>query len=392
MDKPKSPDRSLWFDRNLQIVFAVTLMAVMGVASIAPAFPRIIKAFEISSADIAWLITVFTLPGIVLTPVTGILSDRYGRKKILGPSLILFGIAGVSCAFADTYRTLIILRFFQGVGAASLGAINVTIIGDLFSGKRRAEAMGYNASVLSVGTAAYPALGGALAMMGWYFPFLFPVLAIPVGFIVLFKLKNPEPERSGQFGRYLKKAFSGMLNRKVIGIFILSISTFVILYGAYLTLFPLYLSEEFGASTLVIGLMSSAMSVTTAITSTQLGRLVKRFSEQALIITGFALYAISLVIIPLLPGLIYILIPALIFGLAQGLNIPSLMSMLASLSPMEYRGAFMSVNGMVLRTGQTLGPVIIGGALDLWNSDVAFYTAAAIATVMIFGGWFLIRK
>ena len=79
-------------------------MAVMGVASISPAFPRVIKAFDIEPHKIAWLITVFTVPGVVLTPITGILADRLGRKKVLIPSLFLFAIAGTACGFAKNFE------------------------------------------------------------------------------------------------------------------------------------------------------------------------------------------------------------------------------------------------------------------------------------------------
>ncbi len=111
-------------------------------------------------------ITVFTLLGILLTPVAGVLAGRYGRRMVLVKSLFLFGIDGVACALATGFGLLLVLRTLQGVGAAALGAINVTMIGDLYSGQRRTEALGYNSSVLSVGTASYPAIGGALALLG----------------------------------------------------------------------------------------------------------------------------------------------------------------------------------------------------------------------------------
>ena len=158
----------------------------MGVASITPAFPSIIKHFAISPSQVTLLITVFTFPGIFLAPVIGILADRYGRKKILLPSLFLFGIAGLGCFFTNNWHILLVFRFFQGIGAASLGMLNVTIIGDLFSGEKRGAIMGYNASVLSIGTAAYPAIGGALAMAGWQFPFLLPFFAIPTALLIIF--------------------------------------------------------------------------------------------------------------------------------------------------------------------------------------------------------------
>src|SRR5918997_1140204 len=178
-----SPDnnrRPVYLDKNLLIIFAVTLMGLLGVSSITPAFPKIVKELNISPQDIALLVTVFTFPSIVLTPILGVLADRFGRKKILVPSLILFGIAGVACAFAHDFNLLLILRFLQGIGAASLNSLNVTIIGDLYSGQERTAAMGYNASVGSIGTSSYPVVGGAIAGLGWNYPFMLPILAIPI--------------------------------------------------------------------------------------------------------------------------------------------------------------------------------------------------------------------
>ncbi len=81
-------------DHNLHIVFAVTLMAVLGTSSVTPAFPEVAQELGVSRGQVGLLITVFTLPGVFLTPVLGALSDRFGRRKILIPSLLLFGIAG----------------------------------------------------------------------------------------------------------------------------------------------------------------------------------------------------------------------------------------------------------------------------------------------------------
>ena len=135
-------------------------MAVLGVSSITPAFPRIIEELNISRTDVGMLITAFTLPGVVLTPFIGILADRWGRRRILVPSLFLFGLAGGACALVTEFDMLIALRVLQGVGAASLGLLNLTILGDLFQRRQRAAAIGLNASVLNIGVAVYPLIGG----------------------------------------------------------------------------------------------------------------------------------------------------------------------------------------------------------------------------------------
>ncbi|HBG15081.1 MAG TPA: MFS transporter, partial [Synergistaceae bacterium] len=130
----------------------MTLISVLGVASVAPAFPEMIRALGVNQEDVAWLISAFTIPGLLFTPVTGFLSDRYGRRKILVPCLFLFGVAGGACFLARDFRTLLFLRFLQGVGSAPLNALNVALIGDFFKGNDRSAAMGYNTSVIGVGT------------------------------------------------------------------------------------------------------------------------------------------------------------------------------------------------------------------------------------------------
>ena len=90
--------RSVYKDHNLQVLLGVTLTAVLGTSSITPAFTEIQHTLGISSGQVGLLITIYTLPGILLTPVAGVLSDSYGRCKVLVPSLFLFGVPGVACA------------------------------------------------------------------------------------------------------------------------------------------------------------------------------------------------------------------------------------------------------------------------------------------------------
>ena len=357
-------------------------MAVLGVASITPAFPKIEKELNISEQEVGLLITVFTLPGVILTPVLGVLADRLGRKKVLVPSLLLFGVAGFSIFFIRNFHLLLVFRLFQGVGAASLGAMNVTLIGDFFEGRERASAMGYNASVLSIGTASYPAIGGALATIGWYFPFLLPVLALPIAFIVLYSLDDIKPSKMNNLKEYLLNAWESIKDKRVIGIFIASIFTFILIYGAYLTFFPFLLDSDFSAPPYVIGLMMSAMSLTTAVTSTQVGKLSAKYSDKVLLKSAFIIYALSLILIPFMPSLWLLLIPLVLFGTAQGLNIPSLQTMLTNLAPVENRAAFMSLNGMVLRLGQTIGPIIMGLVFTLSGISGVYFAGTAFALLM----------
>lgn len=368
---------------SLHIIFLVTLLAVMGVSSIAPALPLMVRELNVTPGQIGLLITVFTLPGIILTPITGILADRYGRKTILAPSLILFGIAGFLCTFARNFELLLLLRFFQGLGAASLGSINITLIGDIFSGNQRATAMGYNSSILSIGTASYPAIGGALAMAGWYYPFVLPILAVPLGLIVLFRLNNPEPEAPASIKQYLLNTWKTINRPKVWGLFIINILIFFIIYGTILTYFPIHIENKFHSSTLVIGLVISSMSLTTAISASLTGYLNRRFTPRSLLLVSYSVYIISMSIIPFADHLILIVLVSLLAGASHGISMPNVQNLLVGMAPLTERAAFMSLNSMILRTGQTLGPLFMGFWYSIAGTEATFFAASGIALIML---------
>jgi len=379
-------------DRQLYIIFGVTLVMVMGVASLTPAFPKIARELGLSETQVALLISVFTLPGIFLAPLAGVLGDRFGRKTVLVPSLFLFAFAGFACFFSRNFYLLLSFRFIQGIGASSLGALNMALIADFYSGRNRGTAMGCNASVLSLGTASYPFIGGLLAGMAWYAPFVLPLAAIPVALGLIFYIDEPETQQKQSLAEYLQNAWQSIRQKEVIGLFLISIFTFVILYGAFLSYFPFLLNQKFALGAPQIGFVFSLSSISTAITAAQLGKLLKRFSEVFLIKIAFILYLVVSILIPNLSNLYILIIPVVLFGIAQGINIPGLQTLLANLAPDNQRAIFLSINAMVLRIGQTVGPVFIGMGYALSGIDGAFYLAGVVAIIVFISIFFLLKN
>ncbi|MFC2005374.1 MFS transporter [Chloroflexota bacterium] len=369
----------LYRDRNLQLMFGVGLMSVMGVSSISPAFPRIVEELQISLTSVGMLIVAFTLPSMLLTPILGILADRLGRKRVVVPCLFLFGLAGGACALSQDFNMLIVLRVLQGIGAGGLSSLNQAIISDIFSGQRRAEALGLSATVTSVGSTSYPLIGGALATLAWNYPFLLALLAVPIGLLILRFLHNPEPRSSVGLKEYLIDTWGYLKHIRAIGAFAASIVGFILIYGVKLSYLSLYMGSHFHASPLVIGSITSSISLTTALAASQLGRLVKIMSVTSLAKIGFAVCAIALALIPFMPRVEHVLIPTMIFGAGWGIISPSLQTYVAGLAPSEHRAAFMSVNSTMFRVGQTLGPLIIGLAYVYGDFQGAFLFAAGLA-------------
>ena len=82
-DSQQNKQKPLYQDKNLLIVFAVSLIAVLGVGSVTPAFPNLAQALNVPQKNIGLLVTVFTLPAFLLGPIIGVLADRFGRKKVI---------------------------------------------------------------------------------------------------------------------------------------------------------------------------------------------------------------------------------------------------------------------------------------------------------------------
>ncbi len=382
--------RKIYFDRNLQVMAGVWIMVILGVSSIMPVLPTVMRDLNVPASSIGLVMSIFTLPGILLAPIVGILADRFGRKRILVVSLLIFGIFGGACACAGDFKTLLLFRFLQGIGVAAVGVLNPTIVADLYEGQDRTTAMGYSGLVISIGTMIFPVTGGLLALWGWQYPFLLPLLALPVAAAVHWFLKNPEPHGTTTFKDYLQGTLSLIRTRRVLGLFILTFLTHIILFGPINTYLPVLLKAEFQSSSAAIGMLISISSMLTALTSSQVGRLSRSLGEVPVLRVAFVLHIGSMLVIPLLAGFWTFVIPIALFGSGMGLSAPLRISILSGLASMGNRASVMAINGMVLRLGQTVSPILMGVVLSGLGIRAVFWAGTAVAlTILLVSFWAL---
>lgn len=243
--------------------------------------------------------------------------------------------------------------------------------------------MGYNATVLNIGTTAFPLIGGALCALGWYYPFFLPLVAIPIAILVVFALDSYDPDNNQDFKKYLKNSMQVLKNKNIIILIIISCLLFTIFYGVYMAYFPIYIDKSFNPTPLQIGIILAGMSFTTAAVASQLGRLSSKFSVKTLLIMGFAFFGIALLIIPIIPTIWLLFLPIIIYGIGQGISNPMIQSSLARLSDQEYRGIIMSLSGMSIRLGQTLGPVLFGLIVAISGIDYVFYAGVMSSLIVV---------
>ena len=86
---------------------------------------------------LSWIVSAYLLTSTAATPIYGKLSDIYGRRALLLPALVLFALASVLCALAQTLVQLILFRALQGIGGAGLMAMAQAAIADVVSPRER---------------------------------------------------------------------------------------------------------------------------------------------------------------------------------------------------------------------------------------------------------------
>ena len=158
---------------------------------------------------------------------------------------------------------------------------------------------------------------------------------------------------------------------------------FVILYGALLSYFPILMRQRFNAPEWQIGLYMSAFSVATAVTSSLNKRMSQAMGVRLQLVISLIAYSVGLVAIGVLHDEWLILFPVTLFGAGHGMLFPAVATLLVGMAPMQERAAFMSINSMVLRIGQTLGPVTMGAVFVFGGLEMVYWIAAGTAVLML---------
>jgi len=359
--------------RQYFIVCGTALFSVMGVSSVLPVLPLLAKTFQIPDSKLGILIAGFTLPGIFLTPLGGVLSDRLGRKNVLVPSLVLFAFGGLGCFFSGSQAEIILWRIVQGVGAASLGTLYNTLIGDLcLDGAERLKALGSTMMLVAMGGALFPTLGGLMGEWRLMSPFLLALCALPLALLVC-ATDLPRPAKTDQsLMSYMRQGIRRISERGNLGIFAISFIIFGILYGPIITYFPLLAYSRYEASPMQIGFIYAATILGIAFGGIFMPRLSSRFSAHMLGLCAAAFFCAAMFLMPYNSSLWFCALPILCYGLGQGILYPAAMSTLTGDTPDHNRSIVLAVNATTIRLSQTLMPSLCGLLFTWWNFEGVF--------------------
>ena len=146
------------------------------------ATPRIIADLG-GFAHYTWLATAYMVTSTIVLPITGKLTDMYGRKYFYTAGIAIFILGSLLCGLSQTMTQIIIFRGLQGVGGGIIMANAFTVIGDLFPPAERGKYIGLVTAVFGVSSVIGPTLGGFITdSFSWHWIFY---INIPLGIITI---------------------------------------------------------------------------------------------------------------------------------------------------------------------------------------------------------------
>jgi DHA1 family tetracycline resistance protein-like MFS transporter len=361
----------------LLVIFITVFIDLVGFGIVIPVLPFYVEGTKFGAGPqmVGLLFMSYSVMQLIFTPVLGRLSDKYGRRPVLFLSLLGTSLGFFILGFATTLWMLFAGRIIDGITGGNISTAQA-YIADVTTEENRAKGMGLIGAAFGLGFIFGPAIGGVLSKWDLNLGSLhIPGISVPLIFAGCLALFNaillyfvlPEtvtadhPARtSAATGRW-SQLFGALRQSRlafVLGIYFLFITAFSIMTSSF-GLFTLF---RFGFDAHDTGWIFAFVGVVGAVVQGGLiGRLVKMFGEMPLVLAGAALFAASLVLIPLTgpqTGTLALLALGGVFAIGNGLATPSLNALASKSAGAGEQGGVLGVTQSVASLARAVGPLI----------------------------------
>ncbi|PIC64377.1 MFS transporter [Sporosarcina sp. P13] len=351
----------------LYILMFNMFIAMAGVGLVIPIMPEYLATFGVAGQTLGLLIAIFSFAQFILSPLSGNLSDKYGRKHIIVVGLVIYGLSQLTFSLSTELWMLYISRFFSGFGAAFIVPPTMAFVADITSKENRGRGMGLLGASMSLGFMVGPGIGGFLSKISLSFPFYAATgAAILAAIVSLLFLPNPKPVLQAVAKN--ENLFQQMRRSTQTSYFIMLIVMFVFSFGLanFQSTISLYLDQKYNYTPSQIALIITVGGFVGVIIQTfVIDRLFKRFGEMRVILINLVVAALSMLGILFVNTFFTILLVATIFSTATTLLRPAVNTLVSKLAGKE-QGYAAGMMNAYMSLGNMIGPATAGIIFD-WN-------------------------
>lgn len=345
--------------RELALIF---VLLVGGPASaliytvITPALPQLAANFGGGDSGIfiaQMIMTMSSLGLIVGGPLMGQVADRYGARRLMLAALLMYAVTGAAGLLLDAAAPLLASRFLLGIAAAGIGTAGMAIIGSRYGDQKRAQLLGYYASLgAAVGLLSMLAAGGAVEWGGWRTPFAFYLLIVPVLLLAMVVLpRAPAAASSASAGQPAVSLWP--------------------LWPLYLSFVPLFVAvfvtttqgvfvlTESGVTSAAIQAQAIAMaSALNAVGAWAFGRVRARIGSGGCMCASLALMGLGHLLIGTAHGAGQVALGCAVSGLGSGLLLPNMYLLVIERAAESARSRAIGLMYSAQFLGSFLNPIV----------------------------------
>ncbi|MGG6298318.1 MFS transporter [Leptolyngbya sp. AN02str] len=373
-------------DRERLIQFALLLIAgcltTMTGGLVSPVFPEMVQELQLDPRWAGTLVSIHALTSALATPVMGLLADRIGKLKVMLPCLLLYAVFGISTTFLTNFQALVASRALLGIASGGVAAATIGFLGSMYEGEERSRILGLATSAMTTAAIMFPLIGGRVGNVEWRHAYYLYAISIPVAIASLFMFRNQPKRTSSLLDTQQKGDLVNVIRQpEVLRLYLLIGAAATVVY-AIVIYTPLYLKAAIGADPELNGMILAIRAVGAAMTSALAASwLAKQLGEKRAIALGFSLMAVTILLIPFLTQLTFIVPTAILFGIGFGVVTPNLYNALASQTPAQFRTTVLGLGTGFNSLGQFICPLLLGPVWKYGDLTYVFVAATAIAAI-----------
>ena len=407
-------------------IAVIFFMWGFGTGALWVARPLFVDSLGGALFQIGLVSSLSALPRLVSGPVTGLLSDRWGRRPMLMLGALAHGAILVAQFFSESYVQFALLEFLAGVGIAFWTVSSGILIADLTKIANRGRGVGLRDTAMRLGMLGGPLVGGLIAAqfeLRWVFIFIAST-KIPAVLVVLFIIPETRPSGERPAPSFRRRREShipplptrgedaanaagegtgdertataraapgipwGMFRSKAFGALALAAFSFGMIGlgpGVFRTYYPIHAQDTLLLSPDVIGNLVAAGGVLTMLSAMPTGMAVDRFGRRGPLVAGLLLLGAAVYLLGASEAFIGVAVAVFVFAAAEGMNTNTLQTYAMDLAPAAHRGAFLSAFHVAMNTGMMAGPLAAGllaGWVGLQTALLFFAGALAFAAAL----------
>jgi len=353
---------------ELVVIFALWLLVFASssqIMVISPILPQIGTQLNISTSALGSLVSVYTLMVGSLAIISGPISDKIGRRRILLLGTILMTCALMMHHFVVGYYSFLLVRILSGIAGGILSGSAVAYIGDFFPYNRRGWATGWVMSGMAFGQIAGIPVGILLASQyGFKFPFYMFALAMGMTSILIwFRIPQPDVELSEEPLTIRKSAntYRNMLKQREIAA--AAVAYFMMFMGLsfFIIYLPYWLAESLNASPQLIATMFIVGGLANVLTGPQAGKLSDRIGRKTIVIVSNLGLSLVMVCATLFTKELWLAYPLyFVIMVLVAMRISPFSALLTALVSDSSRGALMSLTVALGQFGFAIGGTLAG--------------------------------